>query len=170
MKSVRVRVTLALALTLLVHLTLLSRLRIDNVRPDALLLAAIVAGLVAGPERGAIVGFAAGVLADFFLQTPFGLSALAFCLVGFAVGSVQAGILRSAWWIAVVTALGASAAGTVLYAVLGAMVGQSEFVSPRLPLIAALVGVMNAALAPAAVRLMTWSFRPIAADRSYAGT
>lgn len=161
--AVRVKVAAALALTLLLHLTLLSRLRIDNVRPDALLLVAIVAGLVAGPERGAIVGFAAGLLADIFLQTPFGLSALAFCLIGFAVGSVQSGILRSAWWIPVVTAMAASAAGTVVYAVLGAMVGQGQFVSPRLPVIAALVGVMNAALAPAAARLLTWSFKGAAA-------
>ncbi len=167
--SVRLRAVVALALTLVVHLTLLSRLRIDDVRPDALLLLALMAGLVAGPERGAIVGFAAGLLADLFLQSPFGLSALSYCLVGFAVGSVQSGILRAAWWIPVVTALGASAAGVVLYAILGAMVGQVDFVSPRLALIAALVGFMNAALAPAAVRLVSWVFRVGTAERAYAG-
>ena len=166
--SLRVRIVLALGLTLLVHLTLLSRLRIDNIRPDALLLVALMAGLVAGPERGAVVGFAAGLLSDLFLQTPFGLSALAYCLVGFAVGSLQSGILRAAWWIPVVTALAATVAGTVLYGVLGAMVGQTDFVSPRLAVIAAVVGCMNAALAPAAVRLMGWVFQAGVAERSYA--
>jgi hypothetical protein len=39
------------------------------------------------------------------------------------------------------------------------MVGQPDFVSPRLLLIAGLVGFMNAALAPAAVRLLSWSFK-----------
>jgi rod shape-determining protein MreD len=167
MGAVRVRATLALALTLVVHLTLLSRLRIDGVRPDALLLVALMAGLVAGPERGAVVGFCAGLLADLFLQSPFGLSALAYCLVGFAVGSLQSGILRAAWWIPVVTGAAASVAGTVLYAVLGAMVGQTAFVSPRLPVIALLVGFMNGALAPAAVRLVGWVFRAGVAERSY---
>jgi rod shape-determining protein MreD len=157
-KSVRVRVALVLAATLVVHLTLLSRLRIDDVRPDALLLVALMAGLTAGPERGAIVGFCAGLLADLFLQTPFGLSALAYCLVGFAVGSLQSGILRATWWIPVLTAAGASAAGIVLYGILGAMVGQSDFVSPRLAVIAALVAFMNAALAPAASRVVGWAF------------
>lgn len=157
-RRMRIRVAAVLALTLVVHLTALSRLRIDEVRPDALLLVAVIAGLVAGPDRGAVIGFVAGVLADLFLQTPFGLSALVYCLIGFAVGSLQAGILRAAWWIPVVTALGASIAGTVLYALLGAMVGQPEFVSPQLVTIAPLVGVMNAALAPAAVRLVEWSF------------
>jgi rod shape-determining protein MreD len=168
MRSLRVRVAVVLAGTLVVHLTLLSRLRIDDVRPDALLLVAVMAGLIAGPERGAVTGFCAGLLADLFLQAPFGLSALAYCLVGFAVGSLQSGILRAAWWIPVVTAAGASVAGVVLFGVLGAMVGQPEFVSPRLPIIAALVGLMNAALAPAAVRFVGWAFRAGVAERSYA--
>lgn len=159
MKSMRLRVGLVLAATLVAHLTLLSRLRIDDVRPDALLLVALMAGLTAGPERGAVVGFCAGLLADLFLQTPFGLSALAYCLVGFAVGSLQSGILRATWWIPIVTAAGASAAGIVLYGILGAMVGQPEFVSPRLVVIAGIVAFMNGALAPAALRAVGWAFR-----------
>lgn len=166
MTSLRLRMPLVLAMTLVLHLTVLSRLRVENVRPDALLLVAIVAGLVAGAERGAIAGFCAGLLADLFLQTPFGLSALAYALVGFGVGSIQAGILRAAWWIPVVTALAASAGGMVLFGVLGAMVGQSDFVSPRLAVIAALVGVMNAILAVPAVRVVSWAYRT-GAGRSY---
>ena len=72
-------------------------IHIDQVRPDAMLLLTIVSALIAGPERGAVLGFAAGVLVDLTLQTPFGLSALVLCLVGFAVGQLQAAILRSAW-------------------------------------------------------------------------
>lgn len=166
--SIRVRAALALAVTLVIHLTLLNRLRIDDVRPDALLLATVMAGLVAGPERGAIVGFSVGVLGDLFLQTPFGLSALVYCLVGFAVGSLQSGILRSAWWIPVATGAAASAGGVVLYGVLGAMVGQVDFVSARLVVIAVVVGFMNGALSPAAVRLMSWAFQAGVGERSYA--
>lgn len=168
MSSVRVRAALVLALTLVVHLTLLSRLRIDDVRPDALLLVALMAGLVAGAERGAVVGFCAGLLADLFLQAPFGLSALTYCLVGFAVGSLQTGILRAAWWIPLVAGAAASVGGTVLYAVLGAMVGQTAFVSSRLIAVALIVGLMNGALSPAAVRIVSWAFRTGVAERSYA--
>jgi rod shape-determining protein MreD len=153
---------------LLLHLTVLSQLRLANVHADVLLLLTIASGLTVGPERGAIVGFLAGVAADLFLQSPLGLSALCYSLIGFAIGSLQTGILRSAWWIPVVTAFSASAAGTVLYALIGAMVGETQMVSPRLPLIALLVGVMNAALAPAAMRLVGWAFRTGAADhRAY---
>ncbi len=164
----RVRLAIVVTVTLVVHLTLLSRVRIAGVRPDALLLLAVTAGLVGGKERGAVAGFFSGLLGDLFLQSPFGLSALVYSLVGFGVGSVQSLILRSAWWIPVVTAVAASSAGTVLYALVGAMVGQPGFVSPRLPLIAALVGVMNAALAPLAVRLVSWSVRPAMSERPYA--
>jgi rod shape-determining protein MreD len=153
---------------LLLHQTALADVRVFGVRPDAPLLVAIVAGLAAGPERGAIIGFFAGLLADLFLPSPFGLSALVYSLVGFAIGSLQTGILRSAWWIPVVTAFGGSAAGIVLYAVLGAMVGETEMVGPRLPLIALLVGVMNALLAPAAARLITWAAHAGTTDRTYA--
>lgn len=155
----RVRVGVALGLALLLHLTLLSELRLAGVRPDVLLLVAVAAGLVGGPERGAILGFAAGVAADLFLEAPFGLSALCYCLVGFAVGSLQTGILRSTWWIPVLTAFAGSVAGIVLYALLGATVGQTEMVSPRLPLVAALVGLMNALLAPGSVRVVGWALK-----------
>lgn len=164
----RARITLIFLLTLVVHLTVLSRIRVLGVRPDALLLLAVAAGLVGGTERGAVAGFLSGLLADLFLQSPFGLSALVYSLVGFSVGTVQSAILRAAWWIPVVTALAASTAGTVLYALVAAMVGQPEFVSPRLPLIAGLVGVMNAVLAPVAVRLLSWSFRTGGVERPYA--
>ena len=165
--SLRVRMAAALALTVLLHQSVLADVRLLGVRPDAPLLFAVVAGLAMGPERGAVAGFAAGVLADLFLPSPFGLSALVYSLVGFAIGSLQSGILRSAWWIPVVTALAASAAGIVLFAVLGAMVGEAEMVGPRLPLIAAMVGLMNGFLAPAAMRLVTWAART-GIDRSYA--
>ena len=92
-----------------------------------------------------------------FLQTPLGLSALVFSLVGYAVGSVQSGILRSSWWIPIFTALVASAAGVVLYALVGGVIGQPNLVTTRLPLIAVTVGLMNAALSPVALRLVRWA-------------
>ena len=48
MSSFRLRAGVVLALALVVHLTILSRVHIDDVRPDALVLVAVVAGLVAG--------------------------------------------------------------------------------------------------------------------------
>ena len=61
-------------------------LPIAGVSADLLILLAVVGGLTLGPDRGAIVGFAAGLSYDIFLQSPLGLRALVFCLVGFVAG------------------------------------------------------------------------------------
>lgn len=153
----RLRLPVVLVIALTLHLSLFVTLRLGDVHPRVLLLVAVAGGLLAGSERGALLGFSAGVLADLFVQTPFGLSALAFALVGFSVGALQSGIIRSAWWIAPATALVASFAGHVLYGLLGALIGQAHFVSPRLVVVAAGVGAMNALLALPVVRALAWA-------------
>ena len=168
MKGTRLRVLVVIALATVAQVAVLGDVRPAGVHPELLLLVAVCAGLASGPERGAVVGFLAGLAADLFLPTPMGLSALTYCLVAFAVGSLQSGILRATWWIPVATALAASAAGTVLYALVGAMVGQNQLLEPRrLAVIASMVALMNALLTPAATRIVSWSLRPT--ERAYAG-
>jgi len=167
-KGTRLRVLVVIALATVAQVAVLGDVRPAGVHPELLLLVAVCAGLASGPERGAVVGFLAGLAADLFLPTPMGLSALTYCLVAFAVGSLQSGILRATWWIPVATALAASAAGTVLYALVGAMVGQNQLLEPRrLAVIASMVALMNALLTPAATRIVSWSLRPT--ERAYAG-
>lgn len=157
LQATRVRAPVLILLVLIAHLTLLTSLRVDGVAPDTMLLLTVAGGIAAGPAVGALLGFACGLVIDLFLQTPLGLSALVFSLVGYGVGSVQTGILRSSWWIPVLTVLVASAGGVVLYALVGGVIGQPNLVTLRLPVIAGLVGVMNAALAPVALRLVRWA-------------
>jgi rod shape-determining protein MreD len=156
----RAKVPLVLLMVLVVHTSLLSSLRIAGVAPDAMLLLAVAAGIAGGPTNGAIIGFAGGIGLDCFLQTPLGLSALAFCLVGYAVGSVQSGILRATWWIPLATAFVASIAGEALYAMSGAVIGETHMALSRLTTVVLVVGSLNAAMAPFALRLMNWSLRP----------
>ncbi|TMK87932.1 MAG: rod shape-determining protein MreD, partial [Actinobacteria bacterium] len=113
MNNVRAKVPLVLLVFLVVELTVLDRLRVFGAGPDIMLLLAVMAGIVGGPRVGALFGFAAGIVLDLFLQTPMGLSALVFCLVGYAVGNIQGGVLRAAWWIPIVTTLVASVAGVL---------------------------------------------------------
>ena len=72
----RAKIPLVLLLFLLLDLTVLSRLRVAGAAPDVMLLLAIAAGVVGGPQLGALMGFAAGLVLDLFLETPLGLSAL----------------------------------------------------------------------------------------------
>jgi rod shape-determining protein MreD len=163
----RLRIPLVLLGALILQSSLLEGLRSAAVPTDALLLVAVTGGAVAGPERGAIIGFMAGLIADLFLQTPLGLSALAYCLVGFGVGVLSGNVIRAAWWIMPVTAFIGSAAGVVAYAVIGAMVGQAHLVRPSLAWIMLAVALVNVPLSIPVGRAMTWAVAP-GADRTYA--
>jgi rod shape-determining protein MreD len=153
----RLRMPLMLLTALLVQTTVLSRMRIFGVMPDFMLLVAVAGGVTAGASRGAALGFASGMLIDLFLPTPLGLSALVFTLVGYWVGVANTGVLRSAWYIPVLTAGAASVAGVVLYAGVGSMLGE-RMIDGHLATIAAVVGLSNAVLAPVGVRFVDWAW------------
>jgi rod shape-determining protein MreD len=152
----RLRLPVMFLASLLFQTTVLARIRFFGVMPDFMLLVAVAGGITAGPTRGATLGFASGMLIDLFLPTPLGLSALVFTLVGYGVGVANTGVLRSAWYIPVLTAAGASVAGVVLYALIGSVLGE-QMITGHLVTIAAVVGVSNAVLAPLGVRFVGWS-------------
>lgn len=158
--TARPRLILVFFVALSLHQSLFAGIRIGDAHPQVMLLLAVAGGLLAGSERGAVIGFVAGLLADLFVQTPLGLSALTYALIGFTVGGVQSAIIRSAWWIAPATAVVASAAGVVLYGLAGALIGQSHFVSPRLLVVAGWVAAMNGLLAVPVTRAMGWAMAP----------
>ncbi len=161
------RVPFAIVLVLLLQSSLLSEMRLGVVRPDAMILLPIAAGLLGGSERGAVVGFFAGMISDLFLQTPMGLSALTYSVVGFGVGTMHTGVLRAAWWIGPLTAMAASAIGVVLFVVIGAVIGVAHLIRPDLGIIVLGVAVINAPLSVAVTRLMAWAW-PVEANRAFA--
>jgi rod shape-determining protein MreD len=151
---------LVLFTTLLLQTTLVARLPLFQERGDIVLLVVIAAAIVGGPELGAIIGFVFGLSFDLVLQTPFGLSALAYCLTGYAVGVLQSSVLRSSWWIPVLSAIAGSAIGVLAFALLGDLVGQDGLVSDRLPAIIGAVAIVNAVLILPAVRVVRWAAAP----------
>ena len=152
-----VRTALVVLGAFVLQVCLFSHLTVFGVTADLMLLLAITAGLASGPERGAVVGFAAGLLIDVTLNTPLGLSALVYALVGYFVGGLQHAVLGSTWYTPVVVSAGASAVGVLLYAVFGLIVGQTEWLTPHTLVVALLVGVMNGLLSPLALRFMRWT-------------
>jgi rod shape-determining protein MreD len=169
--SPKIKVPALLLAMFVVNSSLLGSVHIDQVRPDAMLLLTIVGALVAGPERGAILGFAAGALVDLTLQTPFGLSALVLCLVGFAVGQLHSAILRSSWWIPPLAAAVGSVFGVGLFVLIGALVGESELLRPglvHLGIVAGLVALMNCILAAPVYSMARWAFKSNQPDRAFA--
>jgi rod shape-determining protein MreD len=150
------RVSLTLVLGLSLQLSVAPSLQLFGVQGDLMLLLALSAGLAAGPDRGAAIGFACGLLYDLVLQTPCGLSALTYALVAFIVGSLQDTVLRAAWWIPVATAAAGSALGVILYVVFGTVVGV-EYLGVSIPKVAIVVAILNAIAAGPAIRTMRWA-------------
>ncbi|MGH9065829.1 MAG: rod shape-determining protein MreD [Acidimicrobiales bacterium] len=155
----RLRLPLVVVVAFVLQETLLSRLQVHGAQPDLMVLVVALAGLEGGAERGAVVGFGVGLLVDLFLQTPFGLSALTFTLVGYAMGLLRAAAVDAAAWLAPVGAAAGSAAAVVLYAVLDAIVGNAYALHHGLAAIVVVVGAVNGVLAFPGVLVVRWAMR-----------
>ncbi len=151
------RSTIVIAVVLVIQHTLLDSVRVDGAHPDLMLLLPVAAGYAAGPDRGAVFGFISGLVADLFLPTPYGLSALVGCLLGFTTGTATRGLVRSSWWLPPVVAAAATAAGMGAYAILGAVLGDPAMLKAYLAP-ALVVGTPSAALfALPVLRLVAWA-------------
>lgn len=152
-----VRVALVVIAVLVLQVCLFSRFSYEGARPDLMVLIAIAGGFVAGPERGAIIGFASGLAFDVVLATPFGLSAFVYTLVGYAVGRTAGGVVRTSRWIGPVVAAVASAGAMVGYALVGTIIGLPTLDGPSLTAIVVVVSAVNALLAPLATGAVRWT-------------
>ena len=125
------RLAVLIVVTAIVQVSFLNGLLIGGAHPDLFLLVAIVAGLTAGPQRGAVIAF----VADLFVLTPFGLSSLVYVLVAFGVGeaaSLPSG--RAPYSFRMLMAAAGGIVGVLLFSGIGALIGQPHL--PRQQLIA----------------------------------
>lgn len=137
---------------------LFAELDFFGAKADIMLLLPIAAGINGGRDRGAIVGFITGLTLDLVVHgTPIGFFALGYTLVGHIVGMAQAGVLRAAWWIPVLTTLGGSVLGVVTLAVVGKFLGLEGLFDRHLLTICSVVAVINAALVLPMMRVVRWS-------------
>jgi len=151
------RSTLVIVVALVVQHALLDGVRVGGAHPDVMLLLPIAAGYAAGPERGAVFGFVAGLVADLFLPTTYGLSALVGSLLGFGTGLATQGLVRSSWWLPPVVAATATAAGLGGYAILGAVLGDPGMVRSYLAPALVVATPAAAVLALPVVRFVSWA-------------
>ncbi|MEV6654296.1 rod shape-determining protein MreD [Streptomyces sp. NPDC051219] len=120
--------TTLVVVALVVQVTVLARLQLPGAVPDLVLLTVLALALVYGHVSGALIGFGAGLLSD--LAPPAdhaaGRYALVLCVTGYLAGLAkpETGRLRSATGpMAVVVA--AAIGSTLLYAGVGALVGDT---------------------------------------------
>lgn len=147
---------LVLLSALVVQWAVISRLDLFGAHGDLLILVPVTAALTVGPERGAVAGFAAGIAVDLLVNTPFGLTALTYCLVGYGVGALQSGVLRASWWLPMAAAVGASVVGTTFWALAATVVGEQGLLDADLVRIVLAVSLVAGALVLPALRLARW--------------
>ncbi len=154
---VALRVAVVLLSAAVLQRGLFSEVRILGVAIDVFLLIAVAAGIAVGPERGAVIGFFAGLSLDLMVQTPLGLSALVYCLTGYLTGRLYGTTVRSSRWLSIGLVVLATAAAVGAYALVAELFGQDGAISPDLPTIVAVLCVANALLAPLAIRVVRWA-------------
>ncbi|NJP99413.1 rod shape-determining protein MreD [Streptomyces zingiberis] len=150
LKSVLLSAVLVVV-ALVVQVSVLARLQLPGAVPDLTLLVVLGLALVYGHVGGALVGFSAGLLAD--LAPPadhaVGRYALVLCVVGYLTGLAkpESGRLRSAT--APLAAVVLAAVGTtLLYAGVGALVGDTSARQVGLPGLLLTAALYDLLLAP----------------------
>jgi rod shape-determining protein MreD len=150
------RAGLVLLTAVVLQAAVVSRLHTFGAHADLLVLVPIAVALVDGPERGAMAGFVAGLAVDLLSTTPFGLTALAYGVVGFVVGSFQHGVLRNSVVLPVVSAMLGAALGVVVWVLTATVVGQEGLLDEDLLVVIAVVSVTAGLLVRPAVRIARW--------------
>ena len=160
-----------MAVSVLLQVTVAVDLGVLRGYPDLVCIAVVGAALVRGCEIGALAGFGAGLLLDALTGQPLGLSALVYCLVGFAAGRFGERIGQRA----VVRPLGVIALGTVMaragVLLVAFLIGASPSLRPLLsigPIPSAALDVLLAIPAYPAVRALLR--RPPAVSTPAAGS
>src|SRR5579875_1235306 len=139
-----VRTLLVLVAVVILQFTVCLNLRIAGAHPDLVLGVPLVAGLVMGARKGAMVGFVVGIGADLLLPTPFGLTALVGSVTGCLAGLVtDAGFEANPVLLTPMVALVGSAISVVFEADLASIVG--------------VVGVSNAVVSLPLRRVLSWA-------------
>ena len=152
-----VRLPLVTLIALAIQLSLFTDLRPFDALADIMLLLVLAAGMVAGPRDGALCGFFIGLVYDLMLRTPFGLSALAYALIGYAAGYLQAVVSSAPWWIGMLIMGAASAVSVAIYASIGTVFGLRDAVNFHLVTVMVVVGVVNLLLAVPALWVQRWT-------------
>jgi rod shape-determining protein MreD len=155
------RLALLLIAIVLIQTTILPYLRVFGVVADLGLVATVAVAYREGPETGAIFGFAAGLSMDLFLQTPLGLSALAYALTGYFIGVLQGGMLRSAWWVSPVLGALGGIIGGLLFIGIGALVGQEQLFVLRSLRVVLIASLLDAIVAPIMFPIVSYAVRGV---------
>jgi rod shape-determining protein MreD len=157
MTSQRIAFRIAIVITAcLAQVVIINRMRLPGGGPDLLLLIVVSFSLIGGSQRGALLGFFAGLTADLLPPADHltGQLAFAYTVVGYLAGLVDRGEDTSVLTTILLVA-GGSVAVVLLYGGLGAIVGDDRITASAT--LHALLGTVayDVVLAPLVVPLVS---------------
>jgi rod shape-determining protein MreD len=156
---IRFKAAIALFGLLCLQVSIFAHFRPFGVAPDALLVAALVGGIVGGGDFGARHGFAAGLLLDLVIPGPFGLAAGIYATMGYGTGLFSRSVdSQDPRVVPVLSGLSAFVAMIVYGCSLGVL-GSEQFVEWRLVWVAFAVSVYSVVLVFPVRALYTWVLR-----------
>ncbi len=151
------RLIVVYLLALLLQLTFFSQVRVAGVAPELPALVAILAGLFAGPRRGSVIAFFAGLMWDIYLSTPLGLAAASFVVVAYTLGGITEDLFHDTRLQTLLLVFVGTAAMVTVYALLGEVVGQRGLIDDRLPRVVLIASGLNALLSLVAAPAVRWA-------------
>lgn len=145
---------------LVLQASLIDRIPLPAGRPDLPLVCVAAFALTAGPTYGAVLGFVAGLAADILppADHTIGRLALAYAVVGYLAGLLEDIEERSVLSTVVVVA-GVSAAAVVLFAGVGALLGDGRITASAVARSLAATVIYDVILAPFVVPLVAAAVR-----------
>jgi rod shape-determining protein MreD len=143
-------VVLALVMltAVIIQTSLFARVTLFGVSPDLILVVVISLALLEGPSTGAASGLGGGLLRDFLLEAPKGLTGLAYLIVGYAVGSVRPYVQSTSVFLPVSAMFVGSLAASSLYVILSLLLGRQLEPWDRVAQVILFTAVYNMLLAP----------------------
>ena len=147
-----VRRTLAIAAILITALllqsTVFAEVRLLGARPELMYLVVIVLAILEGPSEGAVVGFAGGMMQDFLLNQPKGITALTLTLLGYTVGLARQYIVSPSPLVPTIVVAIGTAVGVAFYEIVTFLLGQFDAGVTYAVKVALLTALYNAVLTP----------------------
>jgi rod shape-determining protein MreD len=137
--------------------TLFAEMRPFGVAAQLVLLFVVVSGSINGSTIGALTGLIAGLMYDFILPTPVGLTSLALGLAGATAGLLTYFFHEPTWWMRLITVGVVSLLGEIYYPLAQTVVGLDGWLQLRIIKVALVVAVCNLALSPIAILVCRWT-------------
>jgi rod shape-determining protein MreD len=137
-----------LVTALLLQSTLFPQISLLGIRPELLYLVTILVAVLEGPTQGAVVGFSGGLLQDFLLNEPKGITALTLTLLGYAMGLVRQYLTSPSPLLPTILVAVGTAAGITFHLIVSFLLGQFDQPIAYAAKVVLLTSVYNAVLTP----------------------